>query len=179
MKNLKSILVYTILGLSTSQAAPYIQEDTLELKTTYPDGRPRTIYKGTRFGKIANLELYDSLGAESLKLTEYFQTLGEFCYFKDSSYTNQLDDELIEREVGILLDSLKALKIRVDKISKASGTLLLWINREGFVEHAVWYWYSGITRLFMRKSMNYAETWKIKPMSPRKGIVVRRNVDFN
>jgi hypothetical protein len=89
-----------------------------------------------------------------------------------------LDDKLIDREVGILLDSLKELKIRVDKNSKARGTLLLWINREGFVEHAVWYWYSGITRLFMRKSMIYAENWKIKPMSPRKGIVVRRNVDF-
>jgi hypothetical protein len=180
-EKMKSIILVTILayfGVITPRAAQYIPDDTLEFKTKYPNGKVRTVYKGTRRGKTTNLELYDSLGVASLKVTESFETLGGLCYFKDTTIGNWIDDSLINREVGILLDSLQELNLRVDKSELARGTILLWINREGYVEHAIWYWYDGMTRRFMRRSMEYAENWKIEPMSPKKGIIVRRNIDF-
>jgi hypothetical protein len=180
MKLLMSILSIALFSFFTPRAETlYNQEDLLDLKTIYPDSTARTIYKGTRNGKIADLELHDSNGVVVLKLDKFEGALQDLYYFKDTAFSIMpLASDSIDREVNILIDSLKNLKMRIDKKSWASGTILLWVNGTGAVEHAVWYWYTGLSRLYMRKSMMYAENWKMKSMKSGKSYVVRRNVDF-
>ena len=179
MNYIRIILVVALLGIVNPRAdATDIQSDLLELKTTYPNSTARTIYKGPGHGKIENLELHDSSGVIVLKLDKYEGTLQELFYFKDPTFNMHTGADSIDREVDILIDSLKTLKLRTDKNSLAVGTIFLWINEQGAVEHAVWFWYIGLSRLYLRKSMVYAENWKIKMANPGKGFVVRRNVDF-
>ena len=178
MKNLRLIIVFILSWLATPHGAQYVPDDTLELKTTCPNGSPRTIYKGTWRAKIANLELYDSNGVVTLNLQRYEGTMQELCYFNDTTFSMNFGSDSIDREIDILADSLKAQKVRIDKSLSGAGTLLLWVNGKGAVEHAVWYWYVGLSRLYMRKTMIFAENWKIKPIKSGKGYVVRRNVDF-
>lgn len=166
-----------LLGISASLGAPYIQEDTLELKTLYPDSSARTIYKGTWLGKIIDLELHDPGGIVLLK-KENLKSFEGISYFSEPTYEHQVDLRALNKEIDLLVDSLQQLKIKVDKVSKASGSLMLWINGDGLIEHAVWYRYIGLTKLFMKKSMVYAENWRIKPEMSGTGIVLHRRVEF-
>lgn len=179
MKSLITIFLVTLLSLVAAYGGTSInQDDLMELKTYYPDSTARTTYKGNWSGKIFNIELRDPNGSVVLKVESYNGTLQELSYFKDTTFSMTLAADSVEMEVDILLDSLKVLKTKIDKASPAAATILLWINGKGAVEHAVWFWYSGLSRRYMRKSMVFAENWKTKPIKSGKGYVVRKNIDF-
>lgn len=149
------------------------------IKTRYKNGLPRTEFSYLIHEAQGEFHLYDSSG--NLRVNKSFEdTAVSNSYFPKLSVRNDSANlERISEEITPLLEGLDK-KYGKMLLPRFTGKVeyWIWINRNGYVEHAICRRLEKATPSFIQGTIEDIEGWKFSPNLVGSGALVKQQVFF-